>query len=900
MSLQTIGTNHTPLSTLIKNNHSDPVSSSTIGGTSRCWKTVGSPPRRLTRSPPHPQQFPPQAQPQRETLPRPMTKTMTMTMNMNVNMNKTLTHSSGGESESEERWRRGEHKARVLLDESDASLTKSNVIRPMEIHATLFDESSRHGDQPTHRVPLDQSPPVSLSPLVASPLPPSSSLLSLSTTSTPTPTPTSTSTMPSSQITAAYAHAPVFGPSLDMGTGSSPNITSGSGSGSGSGTGFGQGFTSPVAVSKPFSLDLNAAPAGSAQRSRAGLESPLNVSSFIWTGRVADATEPILPLSSLPTMTSLAGDNIGSMLSLDKSNESYSNANNDNDNNNSNSSSLFQDGDSIGPDLPFTNRRSLSFSDPGGFPSGLGTNRLSAGNGFLPQTHTHGQDTSTAMGLIRVPPSILEEDSEDMFEPRFNRIRSHSTSATLGNGGLYSIYMQSSIETQNNFIPPTNTTTSIHSRYSQFKRHSIHSHLAAGSAWPGPWSTALDLGHDGGPARRRSMTGEYNGPIWESQNMASPAIHSDSHFYEEQRQRPMRRFSVAPSSGFQNYNQYIENADNYTRQNTFTFDRQATETELGNLQRRHSVAGPSLSYQQPDSWTTFENAMDNLRLDTESNERMPEAQIDSTVGQELEYNIEGVVQPMTLSQISRHGHLYVVEFKGGRSDLFYVTKASGMKLNCGDLVIVEADRGKDLGKITNDSITPQQVQAIQIQNAEAAAVSASMGNTQAEAGRLPKEIHPKLIYRLAHSSEIAALVNKSQDEMKALLVCQTKVRQKKLLMHIVDAEYQWDRRKLTFFFVAEHRIDFRELVRELFKIYKTRIWMNVHTTTAMILHTKRLARQWLLHEDRLSDSALEQVSFSLSSSLSSSFGSPFMKNAQVVLGLIVGKIIAWSLESWVH
>lgn len=37
-----------------------------------------------------------------------------------------------------------------------------------------------------------------------------------------------------------------------------------------------------------------------------------------------------------------------------------------------------------------------------------------------------------------------------------------------------------------------------------------------------------------------------------------------------------------------------------------------------------------------------------------------------------------------------------------------------------------------------------------------------------------------------------------------------------------------DRRKLTFYFIAEKRIDFRELVRELFKIYKTRIWMQVY------------------------------------------------------------------------
>lgn len=34
-----------------------------------------------------------------------------------------------------------------------------------------------------------------------------------------------------------------------------------------------------------------------------------------------------------------------------------------------------------------------------------------------------------------------------------------------------------------------------------------------------------------------------------------------------------------------------------------------------------------------------------------------------------------------------------------------------------------------------------------------------------------------------------------------------------------------DRRKLTFYFVSDRRIDFRDLVRELFKIYKTRIWM---------------------------------------------------------------------------
>lgn len=75
---------------------------------------------------------------------------------------------------------------------------------------------------------------------------------------------------------------------------------------------------------------------------------------------------------------------------------------------------------------------------------------------------------------------------------------------------------------------------------------------------------------------------------------------------------------------------------------------------------------------------------------------------------------------------------------------------------------------------------------------------------------------------------------KAADEAKALELCKTKVKQRKLPMEVIDAEYQWyvssrgklallltfcsrDRRKLTFYFVAEKRIDFRELVRELFR-----------------------------------------------------------------------------------
>ncbi|KNZ79029.1 hypothetical protein J132_06869 [Termitomyces sp. J132] len=176
--------------------------------------------------------------------------------------------------------------------------------------------------------------------------------------------------------------------------------------------------------------------------------------------------------------------------------------------------------------------------------------------------------------------------------------------------------------------------------------------------------------------------------------------------------------------------------------------------------------------------------------------------------------------------------LFIVEFKAGRTDLFYLTDLS-LDIRVGDLVIVEADRGKDLGKVVNDSITIAEVEAFQKQQQERMGMGSDGGQPMSPGGpgsagpgsTTKKEISPKMIYAKAQPQDTQLLVSKLQDEVKALQLCQSKVRAKKLPMEVVDAEYQWDRRKLTFYFIAEKRIDFRELVRELFRLYKTRIWM---------------------------------------------------------------------------
>ncbi|RKP16859.1 PSP1-domain-containing protein [Rozella allomycis CSF55] len=166
---------------------------------------------------------------------------------------------------------------------------------------------------------------------------------------------------------------------------------------------------------------------------------------------------------------------------------------------------------------------------------------------------------------------------------------------------------------------------------------------------------------------------------------------------------------------------------------------------------------------------------------------------------------------------TNNGPIFVVEFKAGRTDFFFIPEAEEKFASSGDLVIVEADRGKDLGKIVEEITYETFLE--QSQSLSNLNVGSDGENVSTVA------VSPKIIYRLADADDVSQLQAKALDEQKAMAVCQAKVRQKKLPMEVVDAEYQWDRRKLTFYFVADRRIDFRELVRELFKIYKTRIWM---------------------------------------------------------------------------
>ena len=87
-----------------------------------------------------------------------------------------------------------------------------------------------------------------------------------------------------------------------------------------------------------------------------------------------------------------------------------------------------------------------------------------------------------------------------------------------------------------------------------------------------------------------------------------------------------------------------------------------------------------------------------------------------------------------------------------------------------------------------------------------------------------KVIQPlKEVIRIATPKDDAREESNRKKEKEAFEICQKKIRAHNLEMKLIDAEYTFDNNKMLFYFTADGRIDFRELVKDLAAVFKTRI-----------------------------------------------------------------------------
>ena len=135
-----------------------------------------------------------------------------------------------------------------------------------------------------------------------------------------------------------------------------------------------------------------------------------------------------------------------------------------------------------------------------------------------------------------------------------------------------------------------------------------------------------------------------------------------------------------------------------------------------------------------------------------------------------------------------------VRFK--RPGKVYFFDAGNIKVKAKDKVIVETAMGQEMGEvvINNKNLTNNKIKA-----------------------------SLKPIIRVATEKDLKHFTENKEKEKEAFKICEEKIKKHKLGMHLVDASYTFDNAKLLFYFTADNRIDFRELVKDLASIFKTRI-----------------------------------------------------------------------------
>jgi cell fate regulator YaaT (PSP1 superfamily) len=146
--------------------------------------------------------------------------------------------------------------------------------------------------------------------------------------------------------------------------------------------------------------------------------------------------------------------------------------------------------------------------------------------------------------------------------------------------------------------------------------------------------------------------------------------------------------------------------------------------------------------------------------------------------------------------------LVEIAFKGNRKEFFLWDGAEPPPMKAP--VIVDADRGEDLGHVHSVG------DHASLRNAKVA--HGLGGNAPSQKARRLATDHDLKLFKSARADD--------DDARKRAIEL---VRANSLVMKVTDAEWQWDRKKLTLYFTAEKRVDFRTLVRELASMFRTRI-----------------------------------------------------------------------------
>lgn len=119
---------------------------------------------------------------------------------------------------------------------------------------------------------------------------------------------------------------------------------------------------------------------------------------------------------------------------------------------------------------------------------------------------------------------------------------------------------------------------------------------------------------------------------------------------------------------------------------------------------------------------------------------------------------------------------------------------------------------------------------LELQQGDHVIVETARGTECGEVAKVPHDVPDssivkplKTVTRMADAVDVRRMQQNRADEKRAFSVCEERIAKHKLDMKLVDVEYTLDRNKILFYFTADGRIDFRDLVKDLAGVFRTRI-----------------------------------------------------------------------------
>lgn len=158
-----------------------------------------------------------------------------------------------------------------------------------------------------------------------------------------------------------------------------------------------------------------------------------------------------------------------------------------------------------------------------------------------------------------------------------------------------------------------------------------------------------------------------------------------------------------------------------------------------------------------------------------------------------------------------HKAFAIVEFKRKRIRKYECP----VHISTGEYVVVDGDRGQDCGLVVHVSRYARDG-TVQIQDMDGAELQYQKVKTENGS-----------VQRAATTQEVEYLHTAiAEMEQHALNTCRQRCHELNISIDVVDCEYQFDGKKISFFFDAERSVDFRDLVKDLYRCFNARIWME--------------------------------------------------------------------------